>query len=184
MLVIDTSAFVSLAVGGMFEPTTEEFEIATTRTVCEELERTGAYDDRHGTAAASVVAQRDALTILSTDPEAFTTSRIDRGEASCVVAARELDATFLVTDDYRAFPELQELVTADVVLSPIVIRALSKRNAISDEAAQAAFDSIVADRDWLGAPIYRYAKSYFMIDVLLERAHFHCQRRILTPSSA
>lgn len=161
MLAVDTSAFVSLAVGEVFTPTVEEFEIATTQAVLEELEQTGQYDDRHGTAASTVVEQRDAFTILSTDPETFTTSRIDRGEASCVVATRELDATFLVTDDYRALPELQELVTADVVLSPVVIRALSKREAISDEAAQAAFDSIAEDRDWLGAPIYRYAKTLF-----------------------
>ena len=161
MLVVDTSAFVSLAVGGVLEPTTEEFEIATTQAVLDELKQTGEYDDLHGTAASAVVEQRDAFTILSTDPEAFTTSRIDQGEASCVVAARELDARVLVTDDYRALPELQELVTADVVLSPIVIRALSKRDAIRDEAAHAAFDSIAEDRDWLGAPIYRYAKTLF-----------------------
>ena len=161
MLVVDTSAFVSLAVGGVFTPTTEAFEIATTREVLDELEQTGQYDDRHGTAAAAVLEHRDDFTMLSTDPEAFTTSRIDRGEASCVVATHELDVTCLVTDDFRALPELQELITADVVLSPIVIRALSKQAAISDEAAQAAFDTIAEDRDWLGAPIYRYAKTLF-----------------------
>jgi len=49
----------------------------------------------------------------------FATSRIDGGEASCVTAVREVNATFLITDDFWALLELRELVSAAVALSPI-----------------------------------------------------------------
>jgi hypothetical protein len=65
---------------------------------------------------------------------------------------------FLVTDDFRALPELQELVDAEVALSPIVLRALVIRGVLSAEDANAAFDRIAAGRDWLETPLYRYGR--------------------------
>ncbi|WP_416840511.1 hypothetical protein [Haloferax sp. DFSO52] len=161
MLVVDTSAFVSLAVGGVFETVLDEFDIVTTQTVLDELEQTAAYDDNHGTGASKVLDAEDRITVIDTTGTEFVTSRIDDGEASCVVAASEVDAAFLVTDDYRALPELQQLVDAEVVLSPIVLRALVKRDALTAEEAQSAFETIAEGRDWLGAPIYRYARQLF-----------------------
>lgn len=64
------------------------------------------------------------------DVTPFETSRVDAGEAGCVAAARNVDATFLVTDDYRALPELQGLVDPEVAVSPTVLRALVKRAAL------------------------------------------------------
>lgn len=154
MLVIDTSAFLSLAVGNALEPALDEFDIVTTQTVRSELEATAAYDDRHGTAAAGVLAAEDAFMLVETHGEEFETSRIDAGEASCVAATRAQDAPFFLTDDFRALPELQQLVDADVVLSPIVLRALVKRDSWSEHQAETAFETIAEERDWLGAPIY------------------------------
>lgn len=160
-VVVDTSAFISLAVGDVLDQTLTAFDVVTTHTVIEELEATAEYDDRHGTAATTVLQQTDALTVHDAAGASFETSRVDAGEASCVVAVRQRDAAFLVTDDYRALPELQELVDAEVAVSPIVLRALVKRDALSSEHAETAFEAIAVGRDWLDAPIYRYARRLF-----------------------
>ena len=115
----------------------------TTQTVWEELEATAGYDDRHGVEAATVLASEDAFSIVEKQAESFETSRIDAGEASCVAATRTRDTPFLLTDDYRALPELQELVEAEVMLSPIVLRALVKRGTWSEQRAKTAFVKIV-----------------------------------------
>lgn len=161
MLVVDTSAFISLAVGGVLETTTEEFQVATTELVVNELERTADYDDRHGDGATTVLEAMNSIDVTEGSAEQFVTSRIDEGEASCVAAVRQLDAEFLITDDYRALPELQALVQAEVALSPILLRALFKRKALNETEAKAAFEAIADGRDWLGAPIYRYAHRLF-----------------------
>lgn len=161
MIVIDTSALVSLAVGNALEPALGDFDAVTIQSVRGELEATAEYDDRHGKAAAAVLNAEDAFTIVGTQGEKFETSRIDAGEASCVAVTRAQGVPFLVTDDYRALPELQELVDAEVVLSPIVLRALVKRGSWSETQAKTAFETIAEERDWLGAPIYRYARQLF-----------------------
>ncbi|MFC7020393.1 MULTISPECIES: hypothetical protein [Haloarcula] len=160
-VVIDTSALISLAVGGVLDQTLAAFDAVTTPTVIEELEETAEYDDRHGTAATTVLQWTDTLTVQDADGAPFETSRVDAGEASCVAVARDVDAAFLVTDDYRALPELQGLVDAEVAVSPIVLRALVKRDALSSEDAETAFETIASGRDWLDAPIYRYARQLF-----------------------
>lgn len=160
-VVVDTSAFISLAVGDVLDEALTAFDIVTTPTVIEELEETAAYTDRHGTAATTVLQRTETLTIQDADGTPFETSRIDTGEASCVAVARDVDAAFLVTDDYRALPELQSVVDAEVAVSPIVLRALVKRDTLDSERAETAFEEIAAGRDWLDAPIYRYARRLF-----------------------
>jgi predicted nucleic acid-binding protein len=161
MIVVDTSAFVSLAVGDVIETVIAEFEVVTTQAVWAELEATAEYDDVHGQGAAEVVSLQDRVTVLDVDGAAYVTSRIDAGEASCVAAVDETEAAFLITDDYRALPELQVLVEAEVALSPIVLRALVKRGVLTEEEARGAVDVIAEQRDWLGAPINRYARQLF-----------------------
>ncbi|WP_433633232.1 hypothetical protein [Halomicrococcus sp. NG-SE-24] len=161
MLVVDTSAFISLAVGDVLETVLDEFDIVTTQIIVDELEQTADYEDLHGRGATNALAYMDRVDIVDADGQDFVTSRIDSGEASCIVAVRAVDAAFLITDDYRALPELQRLVDADVALSPIVLRALIKRDALSEEEAKATLQTIAEQRDWLGAPIYRYARQLF-----------------------
>jgi len=163
MLVVDTSAFVSLAVGGVLDIVVNEFEVVTTETVRSELRETAGYDDRHGDAAGQALELTDDVDVLAgTDGiERVVTSRIDEGEASCVVAARETDAEFLITDDYRALPELRAAVGSRVALSPIVLRVLVKRDALDEGEARTAFEAISEGRDWLEAPIHRYARELF-----------------------
>lgn len=161
MIVVDTSAFVSLAVGGVIETVVEEFEVVTTEVVWTELDETAAYDDVHGRGAEAVQSVSEQVAVVDVDGAAYVTSRVDDGEASCVAAVEKTEAAFLITDDYRALPELQVLVSAEVALSPIVLRALVKRGVVSEEAARGVVDVIADQRDWLGAPINRYARQLF-----------------------
>ncbi|MFO7833527.1 MAG: hypothetical protein R6V31_05605 [Halohasta sp.] len=159
MIVVDTSAFVSLAVGDVIETVVEEFEVVTTHAVWAELEATAEYDDVHGRGAEAV--QSVGEQVVDVDGAAYVTSRIDGGEASCVAAVDETEAAFLITDDYRALPELQALVGAEVALSPIVLRALVKRGVLAEAEAIGVVEVIAEQRDWLGAPINRYARQLF-----------------------
>ncbi|MFC7131463.1 hypothetical protein [Haloferax chudinovii] len=109
MLVVDTRAFISLSIGEILETFVVEFDVATTETVLEELQETAEYNDHHGKDANDVLDTVGSFTVVAVAGGEFVTSRIDDGEASCIAAVREMDATFLITDDHRALLELREL---------------------------------------------------------------------------
>ncbi|WP_265110719.1 hypothetical protein [Halosolutus halophilus] len=161
MIVADTSALISLATAEVDELVFAEFEVETTRTVIRELEDTAEYDDPHGRAAQRVLDHRAQFTVHDVAGGGFQSSRIDRGEASCATLAHQLEPAFLLTDDLRALPELQNVTAAQVALSPIVLRALVKRGALENGEARERLEQIAAARDWLGAPIYRRATRLF-----------------------
>jgi predicted nucleic acid-binding protein len=161
MIVVDTSAFVSLGVGDVLCSIAREFDLGTTKTIVAELEETAEYEDRHGSAAGVALDLVSEMVVVDSTDESLVTSRIDAGEASCVAATREHGAAFLVTDDFRALPELQTLVDADVTLSPILLRASVGREVLTEAEARTALQTIADERDWLGAPIYRYARRLF-----------------------
>lgn len=162
MIVADTSACISLTIGDVFDLVCEEYAVHTTTHVRDELCDTAEYDDVHGHAANEVLEGQVAFEIHDIDAgELHTTSRIDGGEASCLVLTQSHDAAFLLTDDLRALPELQELTDAHVAISPVVLRALVTRDVLSTTEATARLEEIATSRDWLGAPIYRRAQQLF-----------------------
>ncbi len=160
MIVADTSALISIASVDLLDTVLTEFSVHTTETVIEELEETGEYDDRHGEAAQTVLNRLDWIEIQSVNGE-ITSSRIDQGEGSCVLLSRDIDARFLLTDDLRALPELQQITEAKAAISPIVLKALIQRDALDREEALEKLDELGEKRDWLGAPIYRRARNLF-----------------------
>jgi predicted nucleic acid-binding protein len=161
MIVADTSALISVAIADCLDVMLDEFEVHTTDTVWQELSETAAYDDTHGHAARRVLERNDQLTVHTLDDTEPTTSRIDAGEGSCAVLTTQQRADFLITDDFRALPELQQLVDARVVISPLVLKALVTRGVLDRDDAVTRLEQLAADRDWLGAPIYRHAKALF-----------------------
>lgn len=159
-LVADTSALISLAVADVLDPVLDRFDVHTTTLVRDELRETADYDDVHARGATAVLDRLDRLTVHEVDSP-IESSRIDAGEGSCVVLARELGSAFLLTDDLRALPELEAAVDARVAISPIVLRALVIRGELTHEEALARLERLAEDRDWLGAPIYRRARELF-----------------------
>lgn len=158
MIVADTSALLSLTSIDLLETFLSEFDVHTTDTVIQELEETASYDDRHGDAAHAVLNNSDRIPTHSA-PEPFTSSRVDRGEGSCAALANGEEAEFLITDDLRALPELQTVTDAQVAISPIVLQALVQRGVLEQDEAVERLDELAEQRDWLGAPIYRRARS-------------------------
>jgi len=161
MIVADASALITLASIDIFDLVLEEFDIHTSLTAVEELEDTAEYDDSHGAAADRVLQNRDRFTVHDASRTEFRSSRIDGGEGSCADLTRDLDADFLITDDLRALPELQTLSDAQVAISPIVLKALVKRNVLDEEEAVAKLEAAAENRDWLESPIYKKARDLF-----------------------
>ena len=161
MIVADTSALITLASIDIFDLVLEEFDIHTSVTAVEELEDTAEYDDSHGKAADGVLQHRDQFTVHDASRTEFQSSRIDGGEGSCADLARDLGADFLITDDLRALPELQTLSGTQVAISPIVLRALVKRDVLDEEEAAAKLEAAAENRDWLESPIYTKARDLF-----------------------
>ncbi|WP_440766959.1 hypothetical protein [Natronorubrum sp. DTA7] len=161
MIVLDTSAVISLSTAHTLTLVLDEFDVQTTGAVIRELEATAEYTDTHGTAAENALDDRVEFTVRTVPEPAIESSRIDTGEASCVHLCQQLEADFLITDDLRALPELQTLLTTTVAISPLLLKALVKRGALENEAAQNRLETMAENRDWLGAPIYRRARSLF-----------------------
>lgn len=160
MIVADTSALISLAAIDLLELFLTEFDVHTTRTVLEELEETSDYDDSHGEAAEKVLRRLDKITVHGSESD-FESSRVDEGEGSCAVLSTKTEAKFLITDDLRALPELEKISDSHVAISPVVLKALVKRDVLERKDALDRIDELAEKRDWLGAPIYRRAKSLF-----------------------
>lgn len=161
MIVADTSALISIASIDLLDTLLAEFEIHTTETVVRELEETAEYEDPHGEAAAAVLNQISEITIHSTETVQTRSSRIDAGEASTIELVNKKKTDFLITDDLRALPELQPVVNCRVAISPIVLKALVKKELLTRDQALSKVDRLAHQRDWLGAPIYRRARNLF-----------------------
>lgn len=161
MIVADTSALISLATADTLELFLDEFDVHTTETVIQELDTTQSYEDRHGDAAKTVLNHQEQVTVHRVRNAEFHSSRIDKGEGSCVLLTKQLDAEFLITDDLRALPELQTVADTPVAISPIILKALVQRNVLNDEEARNRLKTLAESRDWLGAPIYRRAQDLF-----------------------
>jgi len=146
MIVADTSALISLASADTIETAVSEFDVYTTETVLEELRMTAEYDDTHGNAAKRVLRHESRFNVRSVTGPSFDSGRIDDGEASCVHLVQEIDAAFLLTDDFRALPELQAVVDSRVAISPILLKALVKRDVLKREEAQKRLETL-ASRD-------------------------------------
>jgi predicted nucleic acid-binding protein len=160
MIVADTSVLVSTASVDLLDTFLSEFDVHTTETVVEEPEETGAYDDRHGDAADAALDSLERVETHRVEGE-LTSSRVDRGEGSCTLLTEEREAEFLITDDLRALPELQNVANAKVAVSPIVPRALVERGVLERDEAVERLDDLAERRDWLGAPIHRRARRLF-----------------------
>lgn len=159
MIIADTSALISLASGSVLNLFFDEFEVVITETVLGELEELSQESDWTAENAKQVYRSKKSLKVYEISGEKPVSSRVDEGEASCALLAQELEADFLITDDLRALPEIEKMVGKDrVAISPIVLRALVKRNVLDKKQALEKLKKMGKRRDWLHRPIYRKAR--------------------------
>ncbi len=161
MIVVDTSALITIASINLLDDVLAEYDIYTTETVIQELEETAEYEDIHGEAAQDVLDRVDRIEVYNTSESEFWSSRIDEGEGTTVTLANETQADFLITDDLRALPELQTVAESKVVISPILLKALVKRDVLEQAEALRKLEEAAENRDWLESPIYEKAKNLF-----------------------
>jgi len=161
MIVVDTSAFISLTAARTLDLFLEEFDVHTTSTVIDELEDVAQYSDETASHAEQVLDSQERTTVHEVDVPEFQSSRIDDGEGSCIQLTQNTDADFLITDDLRALPELQTLTETRIAISPIVLKALVQRDVLKREEALDRLEDAAKKRDWLNAPIYRKARDLF-----------------------
>ncbi len=162
-LVADASALVSLASVSLLPLVLNEFNVVVSDVVAQELREMSTYADLYGTAANEVLMNIDRIQVKKTlNYQRFKTSRIDAGEASCMEIIESREQDYLLTDDFRALGEIEKLIGDRVVLSPIILKVLVIRGRIDKHQALTKLDEMAEKRDWLGRPIYKYAKSYFV----------------------
>jgi predicted nucleic acid-binding protein len=161
-LVADASALVSLASVSLLSSVLSEFSVVVSDVVVRELKEMSTYADTHGNAASEVLRNIDRTEVKETSNyQRFKTSRIDAGEASCLEIIERGEQDYLLTDDFRALGEIEKQIGERVVLSPIILKVMVIRGIIDKRQALTKLDEMAEKRDWLGRPIYRYARKYF-----------------------
>lgn len=161
-LVADASALVSLASVSLLSLVLSEFIVVVSDVVVRELKEMSTYADTYGNAANEVLRNIDRIKVKkASNYQRFKTSRIDAGEASCMEIIESGEQDYLLTDDFRALGEIEKQIGEKVVLSPIILKVLVIRGIIDKSEALAKLNEMAEKRDWLGRPIYRYAKKYF-----------------------
>lgn len=164
LLVGDTSALISLALGGALHKALEIAIVYVPGAVVEELENQARYS----AVATDVLALiRDGrihnLGIADVQRAKALVSGhtyIDPGEAEAVVLAEEQGIKVVITDDFEAFPELRQATQVRVHLSPYLIAALIVAGRLSLQEAKACFDRIARRRHWFDARLYQRARGY------------------------
>lgn len=166
MLVVDTSAFISLGLCDETGDLLDGFEVHTSREVIQELEEISEYGDREAEAAREVLDEKEKMMIHEVGKAGeFKHGRIDRGEGSCGVLAEKIRPDLLVTDDIRALPYLENISSTRVVISPIVLKALVKREVLDEKEAKKKVKVMLKERDWFETPIYEKALDIFESDI-------------------
>lgn len=161
-LVADASALVSLASVSLLSLVLNEFNVVVSDVVVRELKEMSVYADTYGNAASEVLRNIERIKVKkASNYQRFRTSRIDAGEASCLEIIEGGEQDYLLTDDFRALGEIETQIGERVVLSPIILKVLVISGLIDKSEALAKLDEMAEKRDWLGRPIYRYARKYF-----------------------
>ena len=158
MIILDTSAAISLSITELLGKTLENHSVHTTEQVVNELKEISQEEDYLAEAAATILEKQGKITLHSTDFERFQTSRIDSGEASCLALTREIEADFILTDDLHAMAEIRKLSTTEAAISPTILQAMVENNTLTKEEAMDKIDQLAETRSWLGTPIYKKAK--------------------------
>lgn len=163
-VVVDSSALISLAHGGVLPIVLQEFQLIISQWVLAKLEATARFNDLDGRAAQRVLAHRELLTIFDvseSDFEEYLGRKVHVGEASCVALARHAEA--FICDDFDALPYLElrcRKLGMVIGLCSVLIQALVIRGKLTKDEARAVFERIAEKRGWLGRSLYEHGKKF------------------------
>ena len=156
-LVFDTSALVSLEVANLMSKTSEIFRVFIPKKVEEELKEVAKYGDIHGNAANRIL-KMERIEIREVGDITKHLIFVDEGEAEALELAKEIEADYLICDDYESFGYLSENFEK-TVFSVFVVRCLCEKGIISMEDGWSFIEMIRERRTWGDNIIYRTAKT-------------------------
>ncbi|WIV68844.1 hypothetical protein [Natrialbaceae archaeon AArc-T1-2] len=164
-LVADTSALVSIAstedARRIALPTLlDGYDVTVPEEVLGELETTAQYEDGHGTAAKTILDERERLTVRSVDLD--PDFPLDDGENAAVQLAERINAAFFYCDEYTQLALIHaSLSNAQLVTTPRLLKAFVVHGELSKSAAKAMLEEIAEQRSWNGNAYVRQASSLF-----------------------
>ncbi len=176
IVVGDTSALISLGVGGVLSKCLEVTRILVPQKVYSELNEISKFNDVHGKAAKDSIqkiSNGDIEVVEVKQVEKIEKlvswySRINEGEAEALILAQENSIPILITDDFRSLPDLRRVSgEVEIHLSIYLLARLVLENMITITKAQDSLTKISEGRTWESAAIYNLAKKY--IEELKER---------------
>ena len=156
-LVFDTSALISLEVANLMGKTSETFRVFIPKKVEEELKEVAKYGDIHGKAANRIL-KIERIEITEVGEISRHLIYADEGEAEALELAKEIEADYLICDDYESFWYLSENFEK-TVFSVFVVRCLCEKGIISMEEGWSFIEMIRERRTWGDNIIYRTAKT-------------------------
>lgn len=156
-LVFDTSALISLEVANLMRKTSETFCVFIPKKVEEELKEVAKYGDIHGNAANRIL-KMERIEIREVRDITKHLIFVDEGEAEALELAKEIEADYLICDDYESFWYLSENFEK-TVFSVFVVRCLCEKGIISMEDGWSFIEMIRERRTWGDNIIYRTAKT-------------------------
>lgn len=169
IVVGDTSALISLAVGGVVQKCLKISRIIIPGFVYTELKDMSKFKDSHGKASKRTIEliSKGHIEVMKVRNKSKVEhlisghSRIDEGEAEALVLALENSIPIMITDDFKSLADLKKVSEkVEIHLSVYLLSRLVIEKMVSVSQAQSALDKIAKGRTWESAAIYHLAKKY------------------------
>ncbi|MDI6886535.1 MAG: hypothetical protein QMD22_09415 [archaeon] len=135
----------------------EIFRIFIPKIVHGELKEVAKYEDVHGKAANRIL-KMERIEIREVGEISRHLIYVDEGEAEALELAKEIEADYLICDDYESFWYLSENFEK-TVFSVFVVRYLCEEGIISMEDGWSFIEMIRERRTWGDNIIYMTAKT-------------------------
>lgn len=152
VLVADTSALVSLGIGGTAatDPLAlclDTYEVLVPEIVVDELEEVASYDDAHGRGAQAVLDQADGFSVRSVSLDAAFP--LDDGENAAVTLANETDAAMSLCDEFNQLGLVHaSLANTRLVTTPTLLSVFVRNGQLTTTVASSSLDAISDARSW------------------------------------
>jgi len=155
-----------LGTGGILEKSLAVLEVVIPEEVKNELQSAANFTDVHGQAAneALRLIGEGKIHVLSIVPIAEVEAlchqnrRIDRGEAATILLAEQEGIDTILSDDFKAFPQMSNITQNQILLSVYALARLVEENYTTLKDAEICLNTIAAHRNWIGRAIFDYAK--------------------------
>jgi len=153
LIVLDTSAVISLGCSGKFHLTTKIFYLNSPMRVKAELDDIAKQDDEIGKIAKHILGKN--FIKFHELPQNLQDAK---GEAESVNLANELKTEAIIIDDIKSMKKLEAKTKIPIWFSSFIIYSLCVQKLISYEEGWSAIESMKTKREWKKNLILDYAE--------------------------